>query len=219
MLPNLEVIDLGRVSYQEARAKQNAYVEQRISGTCQDLLLLCEHPPTLTLGKRAAESDLGFSRSHWQQQGVEVIDVDRGGSVTYHGPGQLLLYPVLSLPERGLGVRTFVLQGLKFLAEVLAEFGVEGTPLEEPAGVWLPGSDSTNPGRKIAAVGLRIQRGVSNHGFSLNVSCDLRPYSQFVPCGLLEAGVTSLLRESPKSGADLTKVVNLMIEKVASCRC
>lgn len=185
---------LGRRPYAEMRRVQNEYVRKRIGGRCGELLLLCEHPPTLTLGRRANASDLGMSADEWRSRGVDVVETERGGAATFHGPGQLVLYPVVELRAYGLGVRTFTSSGLAALAGALAEWGIAAEVREQPAGVWLPASEG-QPQRKIAAVGLKIVRGVSNHGFALNVCCDLEPFSRIVPCGLPGARATSVEQE------------------------
>lgn len=165
---------------------QEQWCGRRSRGECDDVVLFCEHPPTLSLGKRTLpEHVLSVRQSHPE---IAIAQADRGGCATYHGPGQLIIYPVISLRERRLGVRGFVDTGLRSIESVLLALGLAASRKMDPAGVWVGG-------RKIASVGLRITEGITNHGFSLNVNCDLQPFSAFVPCGLTNVEMTSIVRE------------------------
>jgi len=175
---------LGRVSFQEARAFQETLVEARLAGACADTFIYAEHPPTLSLGMRTQSSDLVLSKDDFRRQGIEVVSTNRGGGPTYHGPGQLLIYPVLSLRDRQMGVRDFVYCGLQAIAEALP---VPAEVSLSPTGVWLRSRGADAELEKIAAVGLKIVHGVGNHGFSVNVNIDLEPYSFFHPCGLQQS--------------------------------
>jgi lipoate-protein ligase B len=176
---------LGKVSFAGAREIQNDYVRKRIAGEVPDCIFLCEHPPTLSLGKRVDVSQMGINLDSWREAGAEVVRSDRGGLVTYHGPGQLIIYPVISLKDTNLGVKTFVSAVFGSIKGALESYGVKAICKVEPAGVWL------NQGQKIAACGLRVERGVSNHGFSVNIRTNLSPYRHFDPCGQ-KAETTSL---------------------------
>jgi len=167
---------LGRISFEQARELQELWVKQCSGGAINEMVLLCEHPPILSLGKRSKPEEMGLSRQDWEIRGVEVVNADRGGAVTYHGPGQLVVYPVMSLRARRIGVKAFVETGLQAIAEVVRLQGIDARVTLDPVGIWVGDA-------KIAAAGLRFQRGVSNHGFALNVSCDLEPFSLFTPCG------------------------------------
>ncbi len=182
---------LGRVTFDDARKVQEEFVQKRRMGEVSDLFLFCEHPPTLSFGKRSRTEDQAQVQNRDAFQAI--VFCDRGGKATYHGPGQLVIYPVICLTTRRLGVRLFTQLGLGAIADVLSSFGIESTPLLDPAGVWVERRDATQA--KIASVGLRITGGVTNHGFSLNVAGDLSPFSWFRPCGHTGLQVTSIEQE------------------------
>lgn len=198
--------NFGLRSFAEMRRIQEGLVQARIAGECSDIILFCEHPPTLSLGRRTRDEDLKLSLDSWRSMGTDVVLADRGGGATFHGPGQLMIYPVVSLASRRMGVRRFVESGLSAIVEGLSWFDIESVSATDPAGVWVLdrsagrrntclGEDLAKEGRKIASVGLRMKRGVTNHGFSVNVACSLRPFSYFIPCGLADAQVTSVAKE------------------------
>lgn len=179
---------LGELSYERARELQEGLVAERQRDAIGDSWILVSHPPTVTLGKRSSTADFPFGRARLEEAGVRLIEVARGGGPTYHGPGQLVLYPVVRLADRG--VKQFVSEGLSLLCSLASHFGVRATGLLEPAGVWVDGGRA-----KLGAVGLKIERGVTNHGFSLNVNPALEVYDLFHPCSQRGAQVTSLERE------------------------
>lgn len=181
----LEVRRLGVVDYLEAWDLQRELHAARVAGG-PDTLLLLEHPPTYTAGKRTEphERPLGDA---------PVIDTDRGGKITWHGPGQLVGYPIIGLAEP-LDVVKFVRRLEDSLIEVCASFGLETGRVDGRSGVWVPGSGG-RPDRKVAAIGIRVARATTLHGFSLNCDCDLAAFDTFVPCGISDAGVTSLSAE------------------------
>jgi lipoyl(octanoyl) transferase len=162
--------------------------EAVVSGERPDTVLLMEHPSVYTAGKRT---------NSWDRptDGTPVIDVDRGGRITWHGPGQLVGYPILRLPDP-IDVVAYVRRVEQVLIEVCAELGVATTriPGDSHSGVWVP-ADDRGPDRKIAAIGIRVARGVTLHGFALNCDCDLTHFDRIVPCGIADAGVTSLSAE------------------------
>ncbi len=163
-------------------------MRRRIAGEIGDTLFLAEHPPTVTLGKNCAPDELGEGEPVLRSRGVEICPTDRGGKATYHGPGQLVIYPVVSLRERGWGARRFVSAGLEALGAAVRPLGLSPEVRLEPAGLWIGA-------KKVASVGLRIQQGVSNHGFSLNVNNTLEFYPLFCACGLGKDTVCSLAGE------------------------
>lgn len=195
----LEFHCLGRLEHQIARAIQRELIQRRAANQCGDSVLVCEHPPTLTLGKRSKHEHLYRSPEEWRAAGVTVLEVERGGGPTYHGPGQLMLYPVISLRERGIGVKEFVSLGLNAISEALSgAFDLPTVATLDPAGVWVIRGRSSavlEEGRKIATVGLRIRNGITDYGFGVNLSHDLEPYQYFAPCGLARAQITSVSRE------------------------
>jgi lipoate-protein ligase B len=181
----LDVRDLGRCPYGEALRIQEDLLEARAAGEAPDTLLLVEHDPVYTLGRTAQEGNVILSPEELRKRGIELFQVGRGGDVTYHGPGQLVGYPILHLRERRQGVLWHVETLEKILIDVLADFGIEGGTDSRNRGAWV-GND------KIAAIGVRIRKQVTMHGFALNVKVDLADYGGIVPCGLSNAGVTSM---------------------------
>jgi len=180
-------VDLGRMAYLPALDLQHRLVAARQAGRLPDVLLLVEHDPVITLGRRARPEHILVGPEVLAQAGIEVHTVERGGDVTFHGPGQLVGYPILHLHERGLGAGDYMHRLEEALIGALADFGLPASRRHGYPGVWL-GHD------KVAALGARIERGVSYHGFALNVSTDLRYFQLIVPCGITDGGVTSMER-------------------------
>ena len=175
---------LNLLGYREAWDLQRTLVEERAQGRSGDSLLLLEHPPTYTLGRRGRESDLLLPRRELERRGAAVYDVDRGGEVTFHGPGQLVGYPIIGL--RGWSGPLRYVRALEVvLAKTLADFGIQAGRMEGLTGVWAQD-------RKIAAIGVRISRGVTSHGFALNVNTDLTWFQHIIPCGIHDGRVTSM---------------------------
>ena len=177
--------NLGTVEYADAWELHRELADARVGGG-PDTLLLLEHPPVYTAGKRTETHERPAG-------GVPVVDVDRGGKITWHGPGQLVGYPVIGLAEP-LDVVNYVRRLEESLISVCAGLGLETGRVTGRSGVWLPAS-AHRPERKIAAIGIRVARGVALHGFALNCDCDLEAFSRIVPCGIPDAGVTSLTAE------------------------
>jgi lipoyl(octanoyl) transferase len=202
----LEVIDrLGSLTeYQQAWDFQRA-LHQRISTREHpNTLILVEHPAVFTAGKRTQPSDRPWD-------GTPVIDVDRGGRITWHGPGQIVGYPLVHLPSP-VDVMDYVHRLEDALMDVCSHYGIASMRVDERTGVWVP-ADSDGPARKIAAIGVRVSRGVTMHGFSLNCNPDLSWYDRIVPCGISDAGVTSLSKEL-KRDVSITEVAPLVRERV-----
>ena len=189
---------LGRIGYREAWELQKALVDQRAAGEIADRLLLLEHDPVLTLGRQADERHVLASPRELARRGIEVIRVERGGEVTYHGPGQLVGYPIIRLGDRSLLVRPLVAALEAAMIETCNRLGVEAIRREGHPGCWIDGGPN-RPFRKIGALGLRIERGVSYHGIALNVDVDLRDFDLIDPCG--EPGLisTSIAEELGRS--------------------
>lgn len=176
---------LGTVDYQAAWDLQREIVAARVDGGPDELLLL-QHPPVYTAGRRTLPEER-------PADGTPVVDTDRGGKITWHGPGQLVGYPIIGLAEP-LDVVNFVRRLEEALITVCAGLGLQTGRVEGRSGVWLA-ADGARPERKVAAIGIRVARGVTQHGFALNCDCDLSAYGSIVPCGIADAGVTSLSAE------------------------
>lgn len=194
----IDVRRLGRVDYQAGLDLQAALVEDRRAGRIGDTLLLLEHPPVITLGvkTRHGAKHIIASDEELERQGVSVYETGRGGDVTYHGPGQLVGYPIFDLKPDRCDVHKYVRDLEEVLIHALREFGIEGVRVNGLSGVWvgLPGEE-----RKIAAIGVRISRWITSHGFALNVATDLRHFQLIVPCGIADKGVTSVEEELSRS--------------------
>ena len=188
----ISIVQLGRIDYATALELQRSLVELRKRGEIGDALLLLEHTPVITLGRNAKAEHVLASREQLAARGVELFECDRGGDVTYHGPGQLVGYPIFDL--RGFTPRIGAVEFVRRLEEVLirscADFGVAARRVAGRTGVWTEQSDA-----KVAAIGVHISRGVTSHGFALNVSTDLDAFQLIVPCGIADKSVTSLGRE------------------------
>jgi lipoyl(octanoyl) transferase len=187
---------LGRIDYREAWELQKALVERRAAGEIEDQLLLLEHDAVLTLGRQADESHVLASRRELRRRGIELIRVERGGEVTYHGPGQLVAYPIIRLADRGILVRPLVAALEAAMIATSAELGVATFRRDGHPGCWVEGEpDRGRPHRKIGALGLRIERGVSYHGIALNIDVDLRDFELIDACGMPGVVSTSIAEE------------------------
>ncbi len=185
------MVHAGVVPYLEAWDEQRRLHAAVAAGTEPATVLLLEHEPVYTAGKRTLDIERPFD-------GTPVVDVDRGGKITWHGPGQLTGYPILRLPEP-LDVVSYVRRLEEALILVCADLGVEAGRVEGRSGVWVV--DGQGPDRKVAAIGIRVSQGVTMHGFALNCDCDMTAFANMVPCGIADAGVTSL---SLETGRDVT---------------
>jgi lipoyl(octanoyl) transferase len=182
----VEVDYLGRIEYTAAWDRQREIAEERATGHGRDRMLLLEHPSVYTAGRRTEPWERPFD-------GTPVIDVDRGGKITWHGPGQLVGYPIIGLAEP-VDVVAHVRRLEQALIAVCDSYGLPVGRIDGRSGVWLP-ADDRGPARKIAAIGVRVARGVTLHGFALNADPDLAAFGAIVPCGIRDAGVTSLTAE------------------------
>jgi lipoyl(octanoyl) transferase len=194
------VVRCGLVPYEEAEVAQRWLRDARQDEAIPDVLLLLEHPPVYTRGRRSDEAELPMAREWYEMQGIEVRDTDRGGRVTYHGPGQLVGYPIVDLKPYDDDVHEYVRRLERVAIGALAEHGVPATTIEGLTGVWTegeaPGSAAgPREARKIGSIGVHVSRGVTTHGLAVNVSNDLQPFEWVVPCGIEGCQVTSLSRE------------------------
>jgi lipoyl(octanoyl) transferase len=220
-LPELWCARLGVVPYADALALQRSIALARQAGMVPDVLLLLEHEPVLTKGRRTDPRELGMGEDWYRMQGIEVAETDRGGRVTYHGPGQLVGYPIVDLSGLGPDGRPDVLAFVRLLEDVmidaLAAHGVAAQVFEGLTGVWSAGAPPIQVGavgpqgtavaarnpelasggeaRKIGSIGIHVSRGISTHGLAVNVNNDLQPFEWIVPCGIEAARMTSLARE------------------------
>ena len=206
------MIRAGVVDYDAAWAWQRELHAQRVAGEIGDTVLLLEHPSVYTAGRRTEA---------WERptDGTPVIDADRGGKITWHGPGQLTGYPIVALPDP-MDVVGHVRRLESALLDVCRSLGLDtATRVEGRSGVWLPAdAGRALPERKVAAIGVRVARGVTMHGFALNCDCDMTAFNRIVPCGITDAGVTSLSLEvgRPVSVDDVLPLVEDQLQRVLS---
>lgn len=182
----LNVLFLGKCEYREALAIQVKLLEKRQKGEIEDTLIILEHPPVITLGNQAEKSNIIASEEYLAQQGIDIIETNRGGDVTYHGTGQIVGYPIVDIRNLKIGVRDFV-NGLEevFIQLLQQELGIDAERDFGHTGVWIGNN-------KILAIGLAVKRGVTMHGFAFNVNTNLQHFNFIVPCGITDKGVTSV---------------------------
>ena len=208
------VLDLGTVPYREAWDLQRSLAGAVSQGAIPDTVIFLEHPPVVTLGRRTDEQELHIPEG----ADVEIVETDRGGKSTYHGPGQLVCYPIFDLTRHGQDVKKYVRDLEQALIKTLAPLGVEATPIEGLTGIWLE-----HPPRKIASIGVHISRWVTTHGYALNVDLDPAPFTEWITaCGLEDAAFTTIAREAgrpvtvdevrPLAHAALAEVFDLQLE-------
>jgi lipoyl(octanoyl) transferase len=196
---------LGEIDYRTALDIQRSLLDNRKAGLIPDSVLFLEHSHVVTLGRRADDTHLVTERSKLLAAGVEIFETDRGGEATYHGPGQLVGYPIIDVRVAKLGPLTYVRMLEKSIIEAFSEYGINAHSVDGETGVWVDGipgekrNRKQNPqGRKIAAIGVRISGGVTMHGFALNVSTDLSYFHHIIPCGMPDLQFTSIELESGK---------------------
>ena len=183
---SLKIVDWGLLDYRQSFNRQAELVQQRLAGHGKDTLVLVEHPPTVTLGRRGSDADLRLAESAFSSRGVCLQNINRGGLATAHEPGQLIAYPILELKRKD--VRWFAQTFLGAVVDLLAEYGLSGQLKEGEPGVWVNG-------RKICSFGIALKKWVSSHGIALNVNNDLATFDMIIPCGRPEEIVTSMSRE------------------------
>jgi lipoyl(octanoyl) transferase len=190
-MPPLLITDLGLLSWSDAYALQQRVVAARKSGVIDDVLLFCEHPHVLTLGRNASQKNLLASENVLRQKNVELRETNRGGDITYHGPGQIVGYPILNLDPIHRDVHWYVRTLEEAMIRAAADFGISAYRIPGKTGIWVqpPGNI---PEEKLAAIGVHISRWVTSHGFAFNVSTDLRYFDLIIPCGIADRKATSL---------------------------
>ncbi len=190
--------DLGHIAYEEAWLLQkdifNSSIGQKLEHSLPGQhLLFCEHPHVYTLGKSAQSSNLLLSEAELERRNIQVYDIERGGDITYHGPGQLVAYPIFDLEQLKLGVRQFVFNIEQCLINTLLTYGITSERIPDRIGIWV--GKGTDRERKIAAIGIKCSRHVTMHGLALNVNTDLGLFEQIIPCGISDKEVTSMEKE------------------------
>lgn len=203
-----EVVNLGLVNYQQAWDLQRESVKARMEKDTPDKLILCEHNHVYTFGKSADHTNLLISPAFLKNIGAETFEIERGGDITYHGPGQLVGYPILDLNELKIGVRKYVDLLEETLIQTLSHFGIQTHRIPELTGIWLKEGRS----RKIAAIGIKISRGITMHGFALNVSTDLSYFNHIIPCGIEDKDVTTMSKELGRD-VDVSEVEDVYVGK------
>jgi lipoyl(octanoyl) transferase len=202
----IQLLQLGLVSYADALKLQEELVERRKRGEIGDVLLLLEHPPVVTLGRNSKSENILLSQDELKRRGIELFEINRGGDVTYHGPGQLVGYPIFDLRgfsgSDGKHKTLYPVEFMRKLEEVIirtcAEYGVVTQRVKGLTGVWtrpIAGVTASTEPAKLCAMGIHISRGVTSHGFALNVTTDLKGFEAIVPCGISDKPVTSLNQE------------------------
>jgi lipoyl(octanoyl) transferase len=191
--------DLGLIPYKKAWDYQTILFNQLLEekscgGVGQNRLLFCEHPHVFTIGKSGNLSNLLIDKDMLKQKGIEYYHIDRGGDITYHGPGQLVAYPVFNLDSFGIGTREYVYRLEELIISAMQEFGIVCSRLEGAAGIWID-ADIPVKSRKICAIGVRSSRRVTMHGLALNVNTDLSYFNYINPCGFTDRGVSSMQQE------------------------
>ncbi|MGA9762210.1 MAG: lipoyl(octanoyl) transferase LipB [Gaiellaceae bacterium] len=210
------LMQLGSVPYREAWDLQRSLAAAVSQGVIPDTVIFCEHPPVVTMGRRTEQSELHVPAG----AEVEIVETDRGGKSTYHGPGQLVCYPILDLHRHGKDVKLYVRRLEQAIIETLEPLGLEATRIEGLTGVWLE-----SPPRKIASIGVRIARWVTTHGYALNVDLDPAPFTSWITaCGLEDAAFTTVTRElgrpvtveevRPRAAAAIAEVFGLELEEL-----
>lgn len=221
---DLTIKDLGLIPYFDAYSVQNkifaAYTNKKsrcenISGT----LLFCEHPHVYTIGKSGKRENLLISKDQSRKYNIEFFETDRGGDITYHGPGQIVMYPIIDLDKYGLGVKDYIYLLEFMIIDILKEYGIEGEVSTGNIGVWI--GTGTNNERKICSIGIKVSRKITMHGIALNVNTDLSYFNYINPCGFTEKGVTSLKNELLKEikiKEIKEKIKHLFVERLNSLK-
>lgn len=217
------VVDWNLISYSEAWQQQTEWFDALVAAkqngeAYENRIILCEHPHVYTLGRSGKENNMLLGEEQLKAIGATLHHIDRGGDITYHGPGQLVCYPILNLEEFGLGLKEYVHLLEEAVIGVLASYGIAAGRLDKATGVWL---DAGTPrARKICAMGVRSSHYVTMHGLALNVNTDLRYFSYIHPCGFIDKGVTSLQQELGEATpmAEVKERLTLQIRELLSAR-
>ncbi len=211
----IQYIDWGTMPYEEAWKKQETLFQEKINQKAhpthpitQDFILV-EHLPVYTLGKHGKATNMLLTEEALQRIGASLYRIDRGGDITYHGPGQITGYPIFDLEQLGIGLKTYIYTLEELIIRVIARYGIHGERIEGATGVWVGNN-------KICAIGVRASRFVTMHGFALNVNTDLKYFSYINPCGFIDKGVTSIQQELGRA-IPLEEVKNALYEEALKC--
>ncbi|MDR0680902.1 MAG: lipoyl(octanoyl) transferase LipB [Dysgonamonadaceae bacterium] len=196
----IEFVDWKKIPYSQAYKQQKELFEKALLNKTehipvQNQIIFCEHPHVITIGKHGMFSNLLFPEKTLEEKNVELYQVDRGGDITYHGPGQIVAYPILDLEMLGFGLKEYVHRLEEVIIQTLAAYGIKGERLSGATGVWLD-KDESGKARKIAAIGVRCSRYITMHGLALNVNTDLSYFKLINPCGFVDKGVASMQQEA-----------------------
>ncbi|MDX1701737.1 MAG: lipoyl(octanoyl) transferase LipB [Melioribacteraceae bacterium] len=200
---NLTIFDLGLIDYKQAWDLQLDIHKKRRFNEIEDVLLICEHPHTYTLGKIAERENLLYSQAQLDEKNIQVYDIDRGGDITYHGPGQIVGYPIINLENWKKDTHLYLRALEEIMIKTCLEYGLNPGRNDKYTGVWIEN-------RKICAIGIKVSRWVTMHGFAFNVNTDLSLFNGIIPCGIQEKSVTSLSAEL-KGSLDIDEVKNKVI--------
>ncbi len=213
----MDLLDLATLDYQSAWNSQERVHAQILDGTGTESILFVEHPPVITFGRRAADSAMHLvaSREMLKEMGVDVVESDRGGDITFHGPGQLVAYPIVRLNDHQLSVGGYVKALEHAVIGTLGHFGIEAFLDPGAIGVWVRRSDGTPA--KVCALGVRIKRGISMHGIALNVATDLRYFELIVPCGLTGRPVTSMQQLLGERCPSMVEIKPVLAKQIETC--
>ncbi len=210
-----EIIDLDTIAYAEAWEYQQklfdkAIAQKQLGVSTTQTLILCEHPHVITLGKHGNSDNLLLPVENLRKRGVEFFYTDRGGDITYHGPGQLVVYPIFDLNAFEIGLKSYIFNLEEVIIRLLNDYGIKAERMSGATGVWL-GADSDKNARKICAIGVRSSHFVTMHGLALNVNTDLSYFSLINPCGFIEKGVTSIQKELNSDCLKMDEIKNRII--------
>lgn len=197
--------NLGLIDYQEAWNLQRNLFQKRLDNKIKDTLLLLEHPHTYTLGKSSDKANLLFTDTELKNRNISVYDIDRGGDITYHGPGQLVGYSIMDLSKWKMDTHKYLRALEEVIIQTLLEFGISSECNDEHTGVWVDD-------KKICALGIKVSRWITMHGFALNLNTDMNLFKGIVPCGIDDKGVVSL-KELLNTSIDIEKIKNILAEK------
>ncbi len=217
-MQNVLLHDIGFMDYEEVWQLQkemfNRSIQEKISGIKpQHHLIVCEHPHVYTLGKSAEQTNLLLSESELKKRSIGVYDIERGGDITYHGPGQLVVYPIFDLEQMHLGVKQFVFNIEQCIINVLSQHGISSHRIKDRIGIWLDIGAADE--RKIAAIGIKCSRHISMHGLALNVNTDLSLFENIIPCGIADKSVSSMQHELGRE-IPMLDIKNAMINEFSS---